>query len=288
MTIKTLQTNFSEFVEWITEFGKALEEGFIKLFNPEVKKKESVRSASVIEYGKSNYLNLDLQFFAEPGDEKKGEGKGKDNPENNKDQKEDPDDKNLDDDPEDLKDEEPSLKELFKKHPKLKEQYSERFQNDFNKRLKGLDLEEAKKAVALLDKLGLNAEGIEKKVENEDTNQFSVATTKLEKKAKDLSFKLYVANEGLDSALISELASAKVQGLDLNDDGELDSDDIDEVIEELKTRFPQIFTEKKADDKSTDSFSPGGRQKTNPVPSTSSADEKAIEVYERIRNKKKK
>lgn len=230
-------------------------------------------------------LKLDLQFFADPDPDKDKEEEIDKDKDKEPDKKQDPDI-----DPADKKqeDEEPSLTELFKKNPKLKEQYSEKFQKDFNKRLKGMNLEEARKAVELLEKLGLTPDGKENP-NPVNQQQAAAPAPKLEAKMKDLSFKVYLADKGLDTALIGELGKSKVSELELNDDGELDAEDLDEIIEGLEKRFPTAFAEKKdaADPKDT-SYTPGGRQKTNPPPKKSDIEAATQARFDRLYKKKKK
>lgn len=242
--------------------------------------------ASTAEIGVIKPLKLNLQFFSEDPDDK---DKGDSDPDKTK----DPDGKT---DPDGTQEDEVTLNELFKAHPNLKTEYTSKFTKDFNKRLKGLDLEEARKAVALMEKLGLDSDG-NKKEEGKDKDKQPAAPdnsklNKFEKKAKDLSLKLFASDEGYNAKLIAALASSRLDDLDLNEDGELDKEDLEEIVEDLKADFPDAFLVKGEDaedkkDGKKKSPGPSGRQKMNPPPKKPDAAQAARDRMARLRPKKK-
>lgn len=171
------------------------------------------------ELEESKLLPLNLQFFAD------GDPDPETDPE--KDPEEDPED-----DPEG--DQDPSLEELLKNNPDLKKQYNELFKKQFNKRLKGVDL---KKAKQLLKDQGKDAdpEDPEEKEESKVTEK----ALKLDRKLKRTAVKEYAVDNGLNPKLIARLVD--IDSLELDEDGELDIDELEEAIEELSDEFPEIF-----------------------------------------------
>lgn len=178
-----------------------------------------------------NLLTLDIQYFADKGDGQGGE--------------EDDDDEEEGDDEEDEDDQsEPSLEDLLEENPKLKKEFDALFKSRFKKRLKGVDLKEAKKALKAMKE---QKQGEEDQGDDDKADEVSAKTLKLENKTKRLAVKEYAVDNSLNPKLLSRLID--LDDLELDDDGEIDPDELEEKIEELTEEFPELFRKQnKADD----------------------------------------
>ncbi|WP_445506800.1 phage scaffolding protein [Niallia sp. 03190] len=191
-------------------------------------------------------LSLDLQFFGDD-DSEKGD---------------DQDDDDSDDNQED-EDQEQTLEQILKDNPSLKKQFNALFKDKFSKRLKGLDLDKARKALEAAEKQ-----------ENDDTDKDekgpSAKEMKLERKTKRLAVKEYAVDNGYNPKLVARLID--LDAIELDEDGEVDPDDLEEVIEDLTSEFPELFSSKGDEDEDEDedekkdkkkSYQPGSKQTGN-------------------------
>jgi hypothetical protein len=206
---------------------------------------------------------LNLQYFAsEDGD---------DNEDGDDDDDQDDQDGDDEDDDED-QDEEQTLEQMIKDDPKLKKQFNQLFKNKFDKRLKGVDLKKAKELLAKEQK-----DQDDKKDEGTDEDDAKTAKLqlKLDRKAKRLSVKEYAADNGQNPKLVARLID--LDKLELNQDGEVDPDDLEDAFDALEDEFPDLFAagdedeeddddaedEKSKHKKKSSSYKPGSRQKGN-------------------------
>lgn len=206
------------------------------------KMREFLEAKKQEEEQKAGYHRLDLQFFA-GGKEDDG-----DDPEDDDDPEDGEDPENDDDDPEDGST--PSLEQLLKENPDLKKQFDEMFKERFKKRLKGVDLKLAKK---LIKEHSQKQQG--KKADNDDGrdnlgDEIAEKARKIELKAKRLAVKEYAVDHNLNPKLLARLVD--FDRIELNEDGEVDPDDLEEVIEELTEEFPELFRSSKDEDSGED------------------------------------
>lgn len=82
---------------------------------------------------------------------------------------------------------------------------------------------------------------------DDETGKWRSKAEQLENKAKEYAFAAHVANEGLNPKLLKALAANEVRNLQLNDDGDLDPDDVEDVLDHLKAEFPDVFKTTAAD-----------------------------------------
>jgi hypothetical protein len=213
---------------------------------------------------------LDLQFFAgeDSGDSDGGEG------DSQGDDQDDPDDEDGGDD--DEPDQEPELSQMLKDDPKLKKQFNQLFKSKFDKRLKGVDLKKARELLA--------KEQEKQQQEDQDKDDAADAAAKiakrqekLDRKAKRLAVKEYAADQGQNPKLIARLVD--LDALELNEDGEVDEDDLEEAFDDIKADFPELFAEPEDNDDEDDdeeersrtkhqrsAYRPGSRQRGNKKP----------------------
>lgn len=177
--------------------------------------------ASTEEKGKRYPLQLDIQFFADP-----------------------PDDGNPDDPPADppggSDNDDLTLADLIKTNPKIKTEVNDRIERAIKKRFKDLDPEAA--AIALEEKrVRDEQQGDQQKIENEQVKNLTATNAKLVKVAQEAAVISYAASEGLDPNLITRLAAADVEKLQLNESFKADPEDVGEIVENLRTEFPDLF-----------------------------------------------
>ncbi|WP_028983326.1 hypothetical protein [Sporolactobacillus terrae] len=198
---------------------------------------------------------LNLQFFAsEDGDDDEG---GDDD---------DQDDQDGDDEDDEDQDEEQTLEQMIKDDPKLKKQFNQLFKNKFDKRLKGVDLKKAKELLAKEQEKQDDKKG---EGNDEDDAKTAKLQLKLDRKAKRLSVKEYAADNGQNPKLVARLID--LDKLELNEDGEIDPDDLEDAFDALEDEFPDLFANDNEDEdeeqrkskKKRSSYKPGSRQKGN-------------------------
>lgn len=230
-------------------------EKIVALFN-------RVPAAQTVENELPHKLNL--QFFAsEDGDDDEG---GDD------DQDDDPEDQDGDDDKDDDdEDDKPDLSQMLKDNPPLKKQFNELFKNRFDKRLKGVDLKKAKELLAK-EQQNQDDDKQDDQVQDKDAEKTAKLQLKLDRKAKRLSVKEYAADHGQNPKLVARLVD--LDNLELNEEGEVDPDDLEEAFESLEDEFPDLFTSQDDDDEEDESkskkrhssYRPGSRQRGNKQP----------------------
>ncbi|MDQ0427683.1 hypothetical protein QOZ98_000508 [Planomicrobium stackebrandtii] len=177
-------------------------------------------------------LQLDLQFFADEGDD---------------DDSDDDNDDSGDDD--DADDDEPSLDELLK-NPAFKKQYNQKLKDQLGKRMKkfdGVDPEEFKRLKAAAEK----KDG--KKSDEDDDPSKDVEQQKrllrAERREKKAVVKEFAVDNGHNPKLLARLLD--VDSIELDEDGE--PENLDELFEELEAEFPEHFGAKnEADDEEED------------------------------------
>lgn len=179
------------------------------------------------ERSKNSWLKIgDMQFFAKDT----GEGSNED---------EDNDtDEDEDDHEEDEEESGPSLAQMIKDNPELKKEFNTLFKDRFNKRLKGIDLKEAKKALKLMEQKGQDDEEQDGE-DHSKADEVKQKAQKLDRKLKRTAVKEYAVDNDLNPKLLARLID--LEKLDLDEDGELDPDELEEVVEELTEEFPEIF-----------------------------------------------
>jgi hypothetical protein len=205
---------------------------------------------------------LNLQYFSgEDGDDDEDGDDG-----------DDQDDQDGDED-EDDQDDEQTLEQMIKDDPKLKKQFNQLFKNKFDKRLKGVDL---KKAKELLAKEQKNQDDKKDEGNDEDDAKTANLQLKLDRKAKRLSVKEFAADHGQNPKLVARLID--LDKLELNEDGEVDPDDLEEAFDALEDEFPDLFVADDSDDEDEDEdevprhkkknsgYRPGSRQRGNKKP----------------------
>lgn len=182
-------------------------------------------STSTTASCKSKPLQLDLQFFADPGE---------------------PDDKQTNPtDPPGGDDDIPTLADLFKIHPHLRTEHKQKISDAITKRFKGYDFdpEEAKAAIAEKKQRDEN-KGNEDAVAIATLNTAKAERDRAVEIAKTYAFEAYSAAEGLDAKLIKRLAGRDIEKLTFDDDYKLDKDQVEEIVADLKEEFPTIFVAK--------------------------------------------
>lgn len=181
------------------------------------------------------FLPLDLQFFAKDGDD-----------DSDDDDQEDEDDTEDEDDNDGS---EPSLEQMLKDNPKLKKEFNALFKDRFNKRLKGVDLKKAKELLkAEQDKA--DDEEQEDKANSKKADEIDKKAQKLENKTKRLAVKEYAVDNDLNPKLVARLID--LDQIELDDEGEVDPDELEEIIEELADEFPELFRKSKDEDQEDD------------------------------------
>jgi hypothetical protein len=190
--------------------------------------------------GSKYLLPLDLQHFA--GSKDKDEDEDQD-----EDEDEDLDDEDNDD--EDSSD--PSLEQMLKDNPALKKEFNKLFKDRFDKRLKGVDLKEAKRLLKeKSDKLDQDDQEDKDRKQKNKEDEISDKARKIEVKTKRLAVKEFAVDNNLNPKLLSRLID--LDKLELDDDGELDNDDLEELVDELTEEFPELFRKSKQADQDED------------------------------------
>ncbi|MDF2909506.1 MAG: hypothetical protein K0Q56_386 [Sporolactobacillus laevolacticus] len=200
--------------------------------------------------------SLNLQYFASEDEDDDDKG-------------DDEDDDQEDQDGDDDQDEEQTLEQMIKDDPKLKKQFNQLFKSKFDKRLKGVDLKKAKELLAKEQQEQDDKKGEDK---DEDDAKTAKLQLKLDRKAKRLSVKEYAADNGQNPKLVARLID--LDKLELNEDGEVDPDDLEEAFDALEDEFPDLFAEDEDDDedekskrkKKSSSYKPGSHQRGNKKP----------------------
>lgn len=174
-------------------------------------------------------LSLNIQFFAEEGDDK-GEG--------------DDDGDDDGDDGDDDDDDTPDLDELLK-NPKFKAAHEAKLEKQLGRRLKkynGIDPEEYRKLKAAADKAG------EQGIADDVTEKERKTTEKLERaemKLKNAAVKDFAIDSGVDPVLLVKFINMKE--LELDDDGE--ATNIDDLFEDLQDgKYAKYFVAAAGDD----------------------------------------
>lgn len=165
-------------------------------------------------------LKLDIQFFADPPEG--GDGKKPDE--------------------DDFGDALPSLKDIFKKYPHLRGEHKTRIDEAVSKRFPDYDFDPVEAKKALQEKKDREANGDTTEIVKQQLEAtFQNKETKYLERIKGLAVEAYAAKDGLDPKLISRLAAEQVGTLKLDESLRLSADDLDEIIEELRTEFPSAF-----------------------------------------------
>lgn len=195
-------------------------------------------------------LRLNIQFFADPA----------------KDPDLDPDDK----------DELLTLKDMFKKYPHLRVEHKQRMTDAVNERFKSYDFDPEEAKTALAEKKQREESGDTVEVaKTQLTNEFKSKEEKYLARIKGLAVEAYAAKDGLDPKLISKLAAEQVGKLALDESLKLKAEDLDDIIEELRTEFPTAFPVVETVDPDPANAAitpvkkmviPGSKQQTNPPP----------------------
>lgn len=218
------------------------------------------------EEKRTNPLRLDLQFFA-------------DNPE----------DKSKEKDPEPGDDDILTLKDMFKKYPHLRAEHKERVTEAVTNRFKEytFDPEEAKQALAekkQRDESGDNLETLKTQL----TKDYQSKEEKLLGRIKQLAIASHAGKDGLDPKLISKLAADKVSTLKLDDDLNVDTEALDDIIEDLRTEFPTVFPAPSTEDNAEippvkkKGYNPGKDQTNKPPKGDESIEEEMAAILENI------
>ena len=189
------------------------------------------------ELEESKLLPLNLQYFAD-GEDSGDEGDSDDG---------DSDDSG--DDDSEGGDQDPSLDELLKNNPDLKKQFDAMFKDRFKKRLKGIDLKKAKQL--LKAEQGKDSSSSDEDPEDIEESKVTEKALKLERKLKRTAVKEYALDNGLNPKLVARLID--LDSLELDEDGDLDPDELEEAIEELTEEFPEIFRKSDQTDDDEDS-----------------------------------
>lgn len=207
--------------------------------------------------GSRYLLPLDLQTFAKDTD-----------PGDDEDDLDDEDDNSDDEDDDDNED--PSLERMLKDNPKLKKEFNKLFKDRFDKRLKGVDLKEAKRLLKeKSDKADQDDQEDKDKKVKAKNDEISEKERKLDNKLKRSAVKEYAIDNDLSPKLLSRLVD--LSKLELNDDGEIDPEDLEELVDELTEEFPELFRKAKDEDQDEDedttkkarSHKVGSKKKTN-------------------------
>lgn len=147
-------------------------------------------------------------------------------------------------------DEDPSLDDLMK-DPAIKAQFDSKFKELFDKRLKGLDLKAARKALKAQQeaeqKTADDKKDQDEKTSNDEATKKAI---KFEEKAKRLAVKEYAVDNDLNPKLLARLMD--LSALEVDEDGDIDPDDLEEAVEELTKEFPELFRKKANEDDSED------------------------------------
>jgi len=223
------------------------------------KAKKFIEAKKELKNTQSFKYPFDLQFFAKGGED------------------DDLEDEDLDDEEEDQEEDEeessdPSLEQMLKDNPALRKQFNSLFKDRFNKRLKGIDLKQAKKALKMMQE---KEESEEEDQEDNKTKADEIAkkAQKLDTRIKRTAVKEYAVDNDLNPKLLSRLID--LNQLDLDDEGEVDPDDLEELVDELTEEFPELFRTSRDEDQDQDededqedtrkarSHKVGSRKKTN-------------------------
>ncbi|HDR7892749.1 TPA: hypothetical protein QCY29_005217 [Bacillus toyonensis] len=180
-----------------------------------------------------------LQFFA---------GNNDDDDDNDSDDDDDnnDDDDNSDDDNDD--DSSPSLEEMIKNDPELRKQFNALFKTKFNKRLKGVDLAKAKEL--LKKEAAGKGNGDNDDSDNDENNKANKAAEKMERKAKRLAVKEYAVDNGYNPKLLARLVD--IANIEIDDEGDIDDDQLAEVIDDVIEEFPELFQQSEDEDDEDD------------------------------------
>jgi hypothetical protein len=209
------------------------------------------------EESNTNWLSLDLQFFAGADD----------------DPEEDPDE---DPDEEDPEDDNPDLDELLK-DPKFKKQYQAKLKEQLGKRMKkfkDVDPEEYRRLKGQADKKKQQKEGDEDdeletlKSENKEKEKKLLRAERREKRA---AVKEFAVDNGYNQKLLARLID--IDAVEFDEDGE--PDNLEELFEEIQEEFPEYFSDQDDDEddedeeeekrtkKKANRYAPGSKQKGN-------------------------
>jgi hypothetical protein len=207
------------------------------------------------EENNTNWLSLNLQFFA-GGDD---------------DSEEDPDD-DLDDD--NSEDDSPDLDELMK-DPKFKKQYQAKLKEQLGKRMKkykDVDPEEYRRLKGQADK----KKAKDKEEEDDELESLKSENKEKEKKLlraerreKRAAVKEFAVDNGYNQKLLARLID--IDAVELDEDG--DPDNLEELFEEIQEEFPEYFSDQDDDEdeddeeeepkKKSSRYAPGSKQKGN-------------------------
>lgn len=196
-------------------------------------------------------LRLDLQFFADEGDDDDDEGDGQGDDGDGADEGEGDDDDT------------PNLDELLK-DPAFKKQYNARLKEQLGKRMKKHERQlEKLKGKGAAGKDQDDDKGADDKGEPNETQAILARAERREKRAL---VKEYAADNGHNPKLLARLIN--IDDIELDEDG--DPENLEELIEDLEDEFPELFAAGVADDDNEEDerpakkrYTPGAKQKGN-------------------------
>lgn len=202
------------------------------------KAKQFIAAKKELDNEKNNWLRLDLTTFSKDKDDDLGD-----------DDLDEDDDGEGDDEDDD--DSEPSLEQMLKENPALKKQYNALFKSQFSKRLKGIDLKEAKRLLREeAERKSKEEEDEDKDKANSKADEISKKEEKLNLRVKRAAVKEYAAENNLNPKLLARLVD--LDKLDIDEDGEIDPDELEELVEELTEEFPELFRKVDSEDEEED------------------------------------
>lgn len=204
---------------------------------------------------RTKFLPLKIQFFADGGEGGSGEG---DNPDDkSKDPKDPPGDGSGEGD-EGNKKTPLDLNTLVAEHPELKAQLDKEKERAVKKRFRN----QPDKLKDPKDK----GEGDGDGGNGDELKTWQTKAAMLEERAKENALAAAASSEGYNPKLVKALAAKELKKLQLDDDGELDPDDLADVLDTLRTEYPDVFT--KTDTTAIDTTTTTVKKGFNPGPST--------------------
>lgn len=211
------------------------------------------------------WLPLNLQFFADGGDDGS-------------------DDDDSDDDGDDSTDE-MNLDELLK-DPAFKKQYQAKLKEQLNKRMKkyaDIDPDEYRRLKEQADK----KKGKDKEDDGEESDSLSKEKEqkllRAERREKRAAVKEFAADNGYNPKLLARLID--IDAIELDEDGE--PENLDELFEEIQEDFPEFFgqqddEEEESTKKKKPGYKPGSNQKGN-KPKEKDNYQVGVSSYERLK-----
>lgn len=141
-----------------------------------------------------------------------------------------------------------TLKDAFKANPHLQTEHKAAITSAVSARFASYDFDVDAAKAALAEKKQRDADqAAGKDTESQTVKDLKEKTKKLEDRTKALALEKY-AGDSAKAKLIRRLASEQVDKLQLNDDMELDTAQLDTIVTELRTEFPDLFPVANTDD----------------------------------------